>query len=193
MTPEHIALLAQQSQQGNLDSFSKLITHFEKPLLRYIQRISSFRFEEAEEVLQESFLKTWRYIHEYDTSFAFSTWIYRIVHQMTISEWRKQVSRGREFEAEWDQEHSENIASMIDTEQDLISQETKEHVRKAISYLPDQYRQVLVLKSLEQKSYEEISDILKIPIGTAGSLVSRAKSKLKHILESSFGYKSFSV
>lgn len=193
MTPEQISDLAKQSQKGDLESFSTLIIFFEKPLLRYIQRISSFRFEEAEEVLQESFLKAWRYIHEYDSSFAFSTWIYRIVHQMTISEWRKQVSRGREFEAEWDQEHAENIASMLDTEQEMVSQETKEHVRKAISFLPEQYRQVLILKSLEQKSYEEISDILKIPIGTAGSLVSRAKSKLKDILESSFGYNSFSV
>lgn len=154
--------------------------------MRYIKRISSFSYEESEEVLQEAFIKAWRYIREYNSDFSFSTWIYRIVHQVTISEWRKQVSRGRENQIAWDDEWMENIAGSVDLERDFQSRETVEKMRLAISLLPDQYREVLVLKSLEEKSYEEISDILKIPPGTAGSLVSRAKVKLKVILESQF-------
>lgn len=186
MNKEEIQTLAQQSKQNDLDAFSILVTHFQKILLAYIYRLSNISEAEAEEILQETFLHAWRYINEYDASFAFSTWIYRIAHQKTISYHRKEVSRGKEHKVLWNDEICQNISSTLDIEKDLKVTELQADVQRAISHLPKKQQDVIILKYLEEKSYDEISDILQISVGTAGSLVSRGKKLLKQFLQKTY-------
>lgn len=179
---DEIQSFAQKAQKNDIDAFTVLVEHFQSPLLRYILRLSDISIEEGEEILQEVFLHAWRYINDFDTSFAFSTWIYRIAHQKTISYHRKEVTRGKEHKQVWNDEIMENVASSLDIEKQFLSEEIQKNVQKAISHLPENQKQVVILKYLEEKSYEEISDILQMPVGTAGSLASRGKATLKKFL-----------
>lgn len=167
----------QQAQSGDVDAFARIIDTVSASLLRYIMRISSFSLEESEEILQEVFLKSWRYINEYDFSFSFSSWIYRIAHNTTISEFRKYTARGNDKKVEWDPEEVEQIASGLNIEQEVNQKQTKEMVSTVLSYLSEKDREVLILRFLEQKSYDEMSDILKIPVNTVATNISRAKKQ----------------
>ena len=72
----------------DIDFFSCIFQRFEDKFIRYIQRISFVSDEEAQDILQESFIKIWTNLNGFDTSLSLSTWLYRIVHNQTISYWR---------------------------------------------------------------------------------------------------------
>lgn len=186
MQKSEIQSLAEKSKNNDLDAFTILVEHFEKILLAYIYRLSNISQAEAEEILQDTFLHAWRYLKDYNASFAFSTWIYRIAHQKTISYHRKEVSRGKEFKILWNDEICSNISSNLDIHKNLKTSELQKEVQEAISYLPKKQKDVIILKYLEGKSYDEISDILEISIGTAGSLASRGKKALHKILSKNY-------
>lgn len=169
--------------QTSVDFFAPLIDRFEAPLKRYILRISDFSPTEAEEILQEVFIKVWRNLREFDETVKFSSWIYRITHNETISHFRKEHARGRAERAIMDDEIFENLPAELDLPAELNRKLNGEFVRKLLALLPLKYREVLILKFLEQKDYEEISDILKKPLGTVGTLINRAKQALKEAAE----------
>lgn len=159
----------------NMDFFAILFQRYEKKLLMYILRISSFSGEEAEEVLQESFVKAWKNINGFDDDFKFSSWIYRIVHNTTVSEWRKTQSKGKENMHKVDEEIFQNIPSELDIEKNFSKSCDSADIKKVISAMPEKYREILVLRFFEELSYSEISDILKKTTGTVSTLVNRAK------------------
>ncbi|HID91693.1 TPA: RNA polymerase sigma factor [Candidatus Peregrinibacteria bacterium] len=186
MTKEEIQTLAEKSKENDLNAFTLLVKHFEVILLRYIFRLSDISQAEAEEILQETFLHAWRYLKEYNESFAFSTWIYRIAHQKTISYHRKEISRGKEHKILWNEELCSNIPSNLNIEKNIRISELQTDVQNSIAHLPSPQKEVIILKYLEGKSYDEISDILQIPTGTAGSLASRGKKLLKKFLQKTY-------
>ncbi len=173
LSDEDLALVARE----NVDAFGILVDRYEKPLMRYILRLSKFSKAEAEEILQEVFLKAWKNLQGFDSSLRFGSWIYRIAHNATISEFRKYKSRGGEERMEWNDELYESLPDSIDLPREINEKVNAKGVRKVIELLPEKYRSVLVLRFLEEKSYDEISDILHIPLGTAATLVSRAKKQ----------------
>jgi RNA polymerase sigma-70 factor (ECF subfamily) len=166
----------------NMDFFGVLFERYEKKLLRYILRISNFSYDVAEEILQECFVKAWENLNGFDEDLKFSSWIYRIVHNKTISEWKKTTTKGRDLKIDLESEVFNNIASELDIENDLNKEYTRQEVKKVLAQLDEKYREVLVLKFLEEKSYDEISDILKKPAGTVATLINRAKKKFKSLL-----------
>ena len=166
--------LVQRSLQ-DIDYFACIYERYEKKLIRYILRISSFSFEEAEDVLQEAFMKAWKNLNEFDGNLKFSSWIYRIVHNTTISEWRKSRSKGKDQRQELDEELFQNLPSSLDLEKEITQKFNKENIQKVLQLMPEKYREVLILKFLEEKDYKEISDILEKPSGTVATLISRAK------------------
>ncbi len=105
--------------RDDVDAFGEIVDRFEKPLIRYILRISKFREEEAQEILQEVFLKAWKNLRGYDDNQKFSSWIYRITHNQTISEFRKAASRGIKQKAEWDDELFGNLPNSIDLPKEI--------------------------------------------------------------------------
>ena len=155
-------------------TFLPVCTHrYELKLLRYIKRISFSTREESEDILQEAFIKIWRNLHDFDQSLKLSSWIYRIVHNETISFWRKKTSFGKNQEVDLPEELfsvEEEAFFEINEEQGNV-----EKINEILQKLPLKYREVLVLKFLEMMSYEEISDVLKIPEGTVATRINRAK------------------
>lgn len=179
LSDEDLAIAA----RNDVDAFEILVERFEKPIIRYILRISHFSKEEAEEIFQEICIKSWKNLNDFDAKLKFSSWIYRIAHNETISEFRKAKVRGLDDEVVWDDELMSNLPGKIDLSSDLHEKLESETVRKLIDLLPEKYRVVLILFFLEEKSYEEISDILKTPSGTVATLLSRAKKAFRELAE----------
>jgi RNA polymerase sigma-70 factor, ECF subfamily len=160
----------------NLDYFSCLYNRYETELIKYTRRISGIDHEESQDILQEAFIKIWRNLNEFDTSLKVSSWIYRIVHNETISYMRKKKSYGK------DKTHDVELFRNILSEEIESQTHTEEQISimlDALDHLPIKYKEVLILKFLEQKSYTDISDILKIPEGTVAIRINRAKSAIR--------------
>lgn len=160
------------------ENFVYLIEKYEKPLFRYIRRISSFSSEDIEDLLQEVFIKVYKNLNGFDKSLKFSSWIYRIAHNEVISYYRKVKVRPAAFEGELNDEILDNIKSDFSLEDILEKKFTKELVKQLLSQMDIKYREVLVLRYLEEKDYGEISDILKKPKGTVATLLNRAKKQM---------------
>jgi RNA polymerase sigma-70 factor (ECF subfamily) len=141
--------------------------------MRYVRRISGLAEEEAKDILQEAFIKIWRNLNEYDTDLKLSSWIYRIVHNETISYWRKSKSHDKDQTLSLDDEFIE-YEDPGQVENDS-NPDPNEKIEKVLDSLPLKYREVLTLKFLEKMSYGEVSDVLKIPEGTVATRINRAK------------------
>jgi RNA polymerase sigma-70 factor (ECF subfamily) len=163
----------------NPDDFLYLMKRYEQPLLKYILRLTNINSEDAEDILQEVFIKIYQNLNNYDSKLKFSSWIYRITHNQVVSNWRKLKSRGQDFSFELDEEKTNTIIDEFDITKETESNLLKTNIYKILNKLNIKYREVLVLKFIEQKSYQEISDILKKPQGTIATLISRAKKQFK--------------
>ena len=163
------------------DNFVYIIEKYEKPLFRYVRRFSSFPSEDIEDLLQEVFIKVYKNLNGFDKSLKFSSWIYRITHNEVISHYRKIKVRPKTFEGELNDEILDNIKSDFSLEDILEKKLTKELVKELLAQMDVKYREVLVLRYLEEKDYSEISDILKKPKGTVATLLNRAKKQMLEI------------
>lgn len=167
----------------NEDYFYCIITRYEGYLLHYIRRISSSSLEDAEDILQEVFMSVYQNLNDFDESLKFSSWIYRIAHNKTVSAWRKMKSRPKSISTDEDSDLFNFIASDEDILRDLEKKCDAKKLRLVLNKIDEKYRDVLVLKFLEDKDYKEISDILKKPMGTVATLMNRAKKQLRQDLE----------
>ena len=163
---------------GNQDYFLCLMKRYEKKLLSYLKRLTSERVEDLEDMLQEIFIKVYLNLNEFDQSLKFSSWIYRISHNHAISHYRKKQTRPEIIDDEDDRIMS-SIADEFDIKRELDQTILRNKINKALDSMDVKYKEVIILKYFEEKDYTEICDILKKPIGTVGTLLSRAKNNLK--------------
>jgi len=167
----------------NQDFFSCIVERYEAKLTRYIRRISAATQEDAEDLLQEIFVKVYRNLYGFDPSLKFSSWIYRIAYNQVISQWRKTKSRPQVLKFEADEDFLKFIAADEDLAGNIERKFTGEEVQDVISRLDGKYKEVLVLKFLEEKDYKEISDILRKPLGTVATLINRAKKQFAKVVK----------
>jgi len=164
----------------NQEYFSYLVQRYERRLISYIIRISGVKLEDAEDVLQDAFVSMFLKLNSFDTRLKFSSWAYRIVHNQTISEFRKKKVRPVQY---FEENDLVRLVDSIATDDSFDKKLLKDEIKVILSQMDKKYREVLVLKFLEEKDYNEISDILKKPVGTVGTLVNRAKKKFRDIHE----------
>lgn len=162
----------------DVDYFACVYQRYGKRLLRYIRRISALSEQEAEDILQDAFIKVWKNINGFDTDLQLSSWLYRIIHNETVSHWRRDKWSKKITILELDEKHLEEIADDLG-----IPEQCCPDLRDKIQLIPEKYREVIILKYFEEMSYEEISDILRIPEGTVAIRINRAKQALKKILK----------
>lgn len=163
--------------------FALIVERYEDKLMRYIRRLGVYTYEDRQDILQDIFIKVYKNLNGFDSGLSFSSWIYRIAHNETISWYRKQNVRP---EGHLIDDIEELFLYIPDAgksaEQLLDATIDATWLRQALSQLEVKYRDPLILRFFEDKEYDEISDILKIPIGTVGTLISRGKAKLQMIL-----------
>jgi len=170
--------LAAKLQEGDHEAFGLIIDKYESAIVRYANRLVNDH-DIAEDVAQEAFIKTYRDIQSFDTKRKFSSWLYRIAHNEAIDYIRKNkriVGLDEAIE----------VASEIDlhktAQKNLDKSGTKDKLEKAINKISSKYREAVILRFYEEKEYEEIAEILHVPIGTVGTYISRAKKELKEQL-----------
>ena len=170
---------------GDEDAFAELVARYRNQITSYIYRMVN-DYDTAVDLAQETFLRVYRAAGRYQTTHAFSTYIYRIATNVAISELRKRKRRrlvsltglltspdGEElmdFQPA-DDKPLQDIA--------LIDAEKRAVIKRAISTLPDRYRAPLVLRDVEGKSYDEIAAILQTSEGTVKSRINRARNFLR--------------
>jgi RNA polymerase sigma-70 factor (ECF subfamily) len=168
-----------------VDFFSCLYDRYEARLLRYIKRLARLSDEEAEDILQDAFIKIWRNLNAFDPRMSFNSWAYRIVHNEAISAWRRRVSFGKDQQVPWEEAGQRELGGAgISLEEDALATEANERLlRELVHQLPPHYESALLLKYWEDLSYEEISDVLKIPEGTVATRINRGKQALRKLAE----------
>lgn len=160
-----------------------LIIKYEKRLYSYINNAFFFTKDDIEDVLQDIFIKVYRNINSYDSKYKFSSWIYRIAHNEAVSILRSKQHKVGKLSLSVDKDIFQNFVSDLNIENEFESSEMVRKLTKCIEKLDKTYREVILLKYFEEKDYKEISDILHISTGTAGSLLNRGKTKLREIFK----------
>lgn len=177
MSDEEVVKAALQSR----DVFAVLVRRYQERLLRYIRRLGLQRREDAEDVLQNIFLKAYRNLNGFNPELRFSSWVYRIAHNETISFFRSKSARP-EVLPDPEDDIIERIPADLDIANDADRAAEAARLARAIATLEPKYRDVLVLRYFEERDYAEISDVLQKPLGTVATLLNRGKQKLKAVL-----------
>lgn len=164
----------------NPDSFGKLVEKYQEKLFRYVKRILFISDADAEDILQNAFISTYKNLNSYNPKYKFSSWVYRITHNSAMTYMRR--NRKHIGIYSYTQEEMDRFVSDFDEVGKRDEKMDAEMIKLKIEKLDDKYKAALVLKYFEEKDYNEISDILKIPVGTVGSLISRGRDKLKKLL-----------
>ena len=174
-----------QKTLENQNYFAALIERYEARVLRYIRRISNGSEQDAEDILQDAFIKAYYNLRGFDVSKSFSAWMYRIVHNQTISSYRKKQVRPEGHALDVEDGVLETIVTDFDLGQSVDKALLREELNVVLAKLDWKYREVLVLRFFQDKSYEEISEILRKPPGTVATLLNRAKKQAQSHIQKS--------
>ena len=170
---------------GNTQIFSRLIDNYKNMVYNLAYRMSNSPHE-AEDISQEAFMRAYQSLAHFNPSYKFSTWLYQITLNIIRDRFKKReldyVSLDTPVETD-DSEFYHQPADLTNSPEQIISQkENLQTIQKAILSLPLKYREVIVLRHLQDLSYIEISNILKLPSGTVKIHLYRAREQLRRIL-----------
>lgn len=168
--------LMRRVQKDQYDAFEELVDRYKTRLVNVIYRMLNDQ-NEAEDLVQETFLRVWTHRQDYDFSYCLSTWIYTIALNLAKNELRKR----RKFKFFSLLEMSEKGLELPDPK---MGPSALGHMLEgAIGKLPSKYKEAFLLRDVEQLPYEEVAQILGVPLGTVKSRVNRARAVLKDELK----------
>lgn len=175
--------LVQASKLGDQDAFSQLVLRYQRPIFNLVYRIVQ-HYEEASEITQDAFLAAWQGLPSFRGDARFATWLYRIAYNCAL----KQVEAHKRDKALQAVLQAEQALDGLDDRQrdadaGLAAREQQAVVQEQLSYLPAKYRIVLILRHLQEMTYEEMADMLKMPVGTIKTHLFRARNLLKERLQ----------
>jgi len=182
LSDEQLAVL---SLEDHL-SFSVLMNRYQDKLLNYIRRISGLSFDDARDVLQDIFLKVYLNLNDFDRDLKFSSWIYSIARNQVISNYRKIKVRPEGSAIPIDENVIQKFIYDFDIEKEIDIKITNKKIFSVLDDLKQKWKEVLVLKFFEEKDYNEISDIIKKPVGTVASIINKAKKEFKKKYQENF-------
>jgi len=179
------SMLIEKSIQGDVASFEKLIVNYNRYVYNIAYRMMGNE-EDAKDMSQETLIKAFKAISKFKMESSFSTWLYRITINVCKDEIRRRKETVLSYDAEIADEGTlKDIISDERTNPLLVYEKTelKSSIESALNKLSDDNKSVVVLKDILGYSYEEIGQILEIPIGTVRSRLNRSRSALKSILQ----------
>jgi RNA polymerase sigma-70 factor (ECF subfamily) len=179
------ALVARALRDPN--AYGAIVLRFEAVLKRYVRRLLGRHAQSAEDVLQDAFLKAYVNLNDYDPSRPLAPWLYRIAHNEAVSFLRKHGAQPRIVDGEDGRIILERLRDETAADATVRFDFAESGIHDALAGLDPRYRDVLVLRYLEDKSYDEISDILEMPPGTVATRIRRGLERLKSSLPASPG------
>ena len=179
-----------RAREGREAAFRELIGRYERPVFSLIYRLVRDR-EKSEDLSQETFIKVLNAIDRYDPSYKFSSWIFKIAHNTALDHLRKKEPETLSLDGSPHAEtQSEIEASQVSVASATQSpEEYTEHkelsgvLEVAIGKLRPEYRTAIVLCHMEGRPYEEIAEIMDVPLGTVKTYIHRARHELRRLLE----------
>ncbi len=181
MTREQEALIVKKVLAGDVNAFETLVTEYEKNVYAITQRMTG-NAEDAADMTQETFIKAFNSLQSFRGDSKFSVWLYRIATNVCLDFLR---SRSRRPTVSLSVEDDEGEETQLDIADESQSPEllldrglTRDAVRRGLQALQPEYKQILLLREIEGLSYEEISDVLGIEVGTVKSRIFRARKRL---------------
>lgn len=183
LSDEELMLLFQRDVRL---AFDILVERFQDPLMNFIYRYTG-SMDDAADVLQDTFIRVYRKKHLYKTIAKFSTWVYTIAGNLAKSELR----RGhRKYTTRLVRQRDENeeYTLPLSTEDPLPDRSAGssiiyEHIQEALLKIPEVFREAVVLRDIQELSYEEIAEITGMPLGTVKSRISRGRIQLQELLK----------
>lgn len=185
-----------QAQQGDMQAFETLITTYEKKIYGICLRMMGNE-PDAYDAAQEVCVKIWKQLGSFEGNAKFSTWIYRIATNQCLDHLRKRKQKDEislfqtnsQTEDEW---MIDVPSSEMSTEEQMDQKVLGEVIQQGLGELKPEYREMIVLRDVMGNSYDEMSRILDVSVGTVKSRLSRARSALKKILmQNKEPYRSF--
>ena len=176
--------LIRAAQQGDETAFEQLVRLYEKKVYNLCLRMCPSA-EDAAEAAQDTFLALWRGLEGFRQDAAFSTWLYRLASNACIDLLRKNKRAVDGVSLDDEDAHLEVRDHAPTPEEHIERQETQRLVSEGLSALPEEYRQVLILRELHQLSYAEITDVTSLELGTVKSRISRGRLLLRNYLAAS--------
>lgn len=171
-------------QEEDYDAFDEIVFRYKDKLVNFIFRYTSNR-DDAEDYAQDTFLKLYRSKHLYREIAKFSTWFYTIALNTVKTNLKKKNRYNAISISEFDPEEDKDfdLPSEDRTPDEIADVEIeRKEVQKAIESLDETFREVIVLRDIEDLDYEEIAKITGLPLGTVKSRINRGREKLKNIL-----------
>ncbi|MCL2159601.1 MAG: sigma-70 family RNA polymerase sigma factor [Oscillospiraceae bacterium] len=186
--PEEDAKIIGRVLAGDANCFEAIVEKYEKMIYNLALSKTQNR-ESAQDISQECFLRAYKMLASYRTEGAFSTWIYRICQNLIYDYYRKskkiQTVSLSNFDEYGESPHEKELEDLEgDPSEKLVRSEKIQKVRELIDSLPDDLREIIILRDLNDISYAQISEMLGIEEGTVKSRLHRAREKLKsHVLK----------
>lgn len=168
-------ILVEKIQRGQTKHFAEILERYQAKLTRYARKFLADP-KDAEDVVQEVFIKAYRNIQSFDVARKFSSWLYRVAHNECINFLRKKKIESLPL---LDLDTLFPHISREEHQDELNVQEIKNQIETSLKNLDLKYREPLVLYYLEGFDYKEIADILRIPMATVGIRLSRGRKLLK--------------
>lgn len=185
MTRENEILIIQRVQTGDVNAFELLVREYEKNVYNLALRMVK-NPDDASDMTQEAFIKAYNSLSSFRGDSKFSVWLYRIVSNVCL-DYLRSVSRhpavSLSVENDEGEETELDIPDDSRSPEELLERKlTRESVRRGLEALPEDYRQILLLREIQGLSYDEISEILSLELGTVKSRIFRARKKLCEFL-----------
>jgi len=179
--------LIERFQYGDSYAFEQLVYRYKDRLMNFVYNFLRNKVD-SEDIVQETFLRLYKNKHSYKKIAKFSTWFYTIAANLAKTELRKRKRKSLLSISNIGIKNKDyDIPDLSSSPENKVESNLKEDlIRNKIEKLPLKFKEVVILRDIEQCSYEEISEILKIPIGTVKSRINRGRQKLqkqlKHLL-----------
>ena len=183
LTDQEIVVLARQGREA---AYRELIGRYQRPVFSLIYRLVRDR-EKSEDLAQETFIKVLNALDRYDPSYKFSSWIFKIAHNTSLDHLRKKEPHMLSLEgsphAETQSEQEASVIQALSTEETpedfTASRELGATLEIAIGKLRPEYRTAIVMCHVEGRPYEEIAEVMGVPLGTIKTYIHRARNELK--------------
>ncbi len=171
-------------QEGDEQAYVELVNRFRNRLMSFIYRYVN-DMEQAEDIVQDALIKLYTHKHYYKNIAKFSTWIYTIAANLAKTELRKKKTRKVTYLSQMGPEERDYELPAVEPDTDELAQSEyiENKIQAAIQKLPLHFRTVTILRDIQELSYEEISKIVDVPLGTVKSRINRARIQLQKELK----------